>query len=1297
MKKVLLGLLSVFAIVAIAACGRDTDPEPIEVESVTLSETALEMEIGEAVTVTATVEPSDAENTEVRWTTSNSQVAVVSEGEIQALRAGTATITATSRADSDISASLTVTVLAEAKTVEEVLDADVDDEVNVIGVVTAKTNHLTFFIEDETGALAVYDNDGDFIDDLSVGDEVRIFGQRDAFNGLQQVSNPTRVDEISTGNDLPATVDIDDVDIEDNDAMMPFQGHRVNLTGFLIDSISTDTHDNIMIDLFSPFTEQEINIRYDSRLGHDTDAAALLEFEEGDLVDINGMILGWFHNPQLLFTSIDEVVESTRSLDLALEVDDIDEELTVGIHTEYQIEWTVQPAAWADQDVTFVSSDADVATVDAEGLITGIKSGSAEITITVDEDPTIEFVFTVVVPVEAINTNIPTGVDPTDDEETANVLTLYNTQEFGFIWEIGDPDDFDQDITLSIDDTDYVTIDEYVFTADTNNTGYTKVTVTWDYDDASVFEFYVVVNTPQPSFGLPPFQQIANDNTTFNVFDDVTAVDQHAGDITDRIELVDIRNEADEVLASFPHEQPGIYTITFKVENDYDVEIVGSRQVQVMEEGEEAINYPTGVFNFRFADPDTRHTLFAAAERYLMQTQYGGVPVYMNAGYAMYSPRIVFPVDEYVPVMGWGLGSAEMDADDSTVDMEDGSPGNVGEFTYRTAVTSNPDTFDQWNYTDAVTADIATLYLDSLYYFDFNADLTGYEVLPSMATDMPTPFDAAGVALIDEHGDPTSDGQEIIDEWGRILAKTWQVEIQDDLEWFFHPNTPNKDDYDTDITAYDFINTFKLALEENWFRAISGGGDFTSAPQEIVGAQAFALEDGDWEDVGLRAVDEYTLEFEFVENMDEWSVIYWLSSFVMTPIHLELYADVGDLYGTSEVTTAYHGPFYIDYYEPDQIVRLAENPNFHDSERFFYTGYTWRVIEDVEIRFEEFLAGRLDATAVPSARFEDYQDDDRIKFIPGATTFRMSINSLGSVDAQLDQFPGSSFVPEPLLGWYLEDGTTMRNAIFFALNRQQISDEVMITNDAQMFYFSEAYLVAPETGISFREWDYQQGIEHAMIQAGVDLENETEVANWMANDFEEDYPYTVVGLGFSPSTYGYNPDLARQIFRNILEEMVDEGYYEAGDRIVLDLGIQSGSEALMAYAEYVKSEFERYFFHEELNIGVTVDITPTVFPDNYFLRHLIGVGDLNMGGISGSTLDAASFLDVFADDNRGGFTLDWGIDTSTANIPVTYVNLDGDEVTEMWSFNALVRALNGTAYVLGGEESTKDIVAPDAE
>ena len=59
-----------------------------------LSETNIELEVGESNTVSATVTPSNAANKNVSWSSSNSGVATVENGVITAKKAGTATITA---------------------------------------------------------------------------------------------------------------------------------------------------------------------------------------------------------------------------------------------------------------------------------------------------------------------------------------------------------------------------------------------------------------------------------------------------------------------------------------------------------------------------------------------------------------------------------------------------------------------------------------------------------------------------------------------------------------------------------------------------------------------------------------------------------------------------------------------------------------------------------------------------------------------------------------------------------------------------------------------------------------------------------------------------------------------------------------------------------------------------------------------------------------------------------------------------------------------------------------------------
>lgn len=97
-----------------AQCRVTVPDNTVYVESVSLDETALIMEIGDRRTMVAAVTPSDATDPSVEWSSDNTAVATVSgTGEITAVAGGTANITATAvLAKGTVSASCAVTVVA---------------------------------------------------------------------------------------------------------------------------------------------------------------------------------------------------------------------------------------------------------------------------------------------------------------------------------------------------------------------------------------------------------------------------------------------------------------------------------------------------------------------------------------------------------------------------------------------------------------------------------------------------------------------------------------------------------------------------------------------------------------------------------------------------------------------------------------------------------------------------------------------------------------------------------------------------------------------------------------------------------------------------------------------------------------------------------------------------------------------------------------------------------------------------------------------------------------------------------
>ena len=94
----------------------------VSVTGVSLDKAAVELTEGDTTTLTATVTPDNATNTDVTWSSTNPSVATVdAEGKVTAVAAGTATITVTT-VDEEMTATCVVTVTAKTTEIENFVD-----------------------------------------------------------------------------------------------------------------------------------------------------------------------------------------------------------------------------------------------------------------------------------------------------------------------------------------------------------------------------------------------------------------------------------------------------------------------------------------------------------------------------------------------------------------------------------------------------------------------------------------------------------------------------------------------------------------------------------------------------------------------------------------------------------------------------------------------------------------------------------------------------------------------------------------------------------------------------------------------------------------------------------------------------------------------------------------------------------------------------------------------------------------------------------------------------------------------
>lgn len=106
-----------------ATCEVTVTNNYVAVTSVTLNKTQAEIKVGEKVNLVATVGPENATDKTITWTSSNAAVATVNNGEVTAVKAGTAIITAKA---GNVTATCEVTVKEDTPVVVHVTSLSLD-------------------------------------------------------------------------------------------------------------------------------------------------------------------------------------------------------------------------------------------------------------------------------------------------------------------------------------------------------------------------------------------------------------------------------------------------------------------------------------------------------------------------------------------------------------------------------------------------------------------------------------------------------------------------------------------------------------------------------------------------------------------------------------------------------------------------------------------------------------------------------------------------------------------------------------------------------------------------------------------------------------------------------------------------------------------------------------------------------------------------------------------------------------------------------------------------------------------
>ena len=329
--------------------------QPVAVTGVSLNKNTLSLTEGENATLTATVEPANADNKNVIWTSADETVATVVNGKVTAVKEGTTTITVTTE-DSGKTAECQVTV---NKKIIPVTSVTLDK--NELSMVTGNTAALTATVapEDATDKSVAWTSADENIATVS------------ASGVVTAVKEGTTTITVTT-NDGNLTAECQ---VTITDPVVPIE----HVTAVSLDKKSltmTEGDTQTLTATIEPENADNKNVIWTSKDSSiaTVDNGTVTAVKEGTTtITVTSEDGGKTAECQVTVNKKTVPVTSV-ALDKS--------ELSLLTGNTGALTATVMPADATDKSVTWTSSDESIATVSNVGLVRGAKAGKATITVT---------------------------------------------------------------------------------------------------------------------------------------------------------------------------------------------------------------------------------------------------------------------------------------------------------------------------------------------------------------------------------------------------------------------------------------------------------------------------------------------------------------------------------------------------------------------------------------------------------------------------------------------------------------------------------------------------------------------------------------------------------------------------------------------------------------------------------------------------------------------------------------------------------------------------------------------------
>ena len=269
-------------------------------------------------------------------------------------------------------------------------------------------------------------------------------------------------------------------------------------------------------------------------------------------------------------------------------------------------------------------------------------------------------------------------------------------------------------------------------------------------------------------------------------------------------------------------------------------------------------------------------------------------------------------------------------------------------------------------------------------------------------------------------------------------AESWDYD-EDTLTYTFHLRKDGVWTNGDPVTAKDFEFAWSQALNPDV------ASDYAYFLYFIKNAEKYFNGEVTWDEVGVKVVDDYTLEVT-MEQPTPYA-LFLFSFGTLAPINQRFYEAVGaDLYSTEAQYFCTNGPFALTEWSHNDKIVMQKNDAWHGAADVEVEEIDWKIITDANAALSSFLAGDLDMVGLGTG-----------ELIKQATAAGATIQSYTDGTSLYIYFNNND--------QYLSN-VNLRRALFNAIDEQKEIDTVWQNDNEPMTSFTAPGVSATD-GTSF--------------------------------------------------------------------------------------------------------------------------------------------------------------------------------------------------------------------------------------